>query len=513
MKKKNMKNNKQFAIIEFGSSAIRLAVAVNKGRNDFEIIENLQQTVFLGKDTFTTDHISEKSTQDCIKAIKSFFQTLEEYRIPRENIKVVATSAIREAYNRDQLIDRIYISTGLLINVLDEADVCRYAYLAVLPKLQKEPFFSKENSMVIEVGGGSTDCVYFEKGKVASSHVYKIGSLRINSKAKTSVYGRKEYLENISNLIQPTISKIKMSTDVSRKTNLVALGSEMRFISGILKPKLVNAPIVKIEVKEFNNAIKSISKNSIDQLAKKYSLSYEGAESLLPTLYIYQELSKIFKLSFFYIQDGSLRSGIMQEVISTKSWTNEFKKQVYNSAIVLSKKYHVNSRYVSTVCKYSHDMIKFLSKHYEFYEEDEIILNEASILHEIGHFISPTSHHKHTMYIIEHSDLFGISSHNKNLISMVARYHRGSIPKNTHENYTTLDRIDKIRVTKLAAILRITRIMSMSTQTYQKHKYDIKDGVLEISFDKTQDIQNIKSQLKSSANLFSNIYGLKVIIK
>jgi len=508
-----MKNNKQYAVIEFGSSAIRLAIAVNKGRNDFDIIENLQQTVFLGKDTFTTDFISEKSTQDCIKAIKSFFQTLEEYSIPRENIKIVATSAIREAYNRDQFIDRIYISTGLLINVLDEADVCRYTYLAVRPKLQKESFFKKENSMVIEVGGGSTDCVYFEKGKVASSHVYKIGALRINSKAKTSVYGSKEYLQNISNLIQPTISKINMSTDISRKTNLVALGSEMRFISNILKPKLVDEPIVKIDLKDFNNVVKSMSKNSIDQLAKKYSLSYEGAESLLPTLYIYQEIATIFKLNFFYIQDGSLRSGIMQDVISTKSWTNEFKKQVYNSANVLSKKYNVNSRYVSSVCKYSHEMIKFLSKHYEFYEEDEIILNEAAILHEIGHFISPTSHHKHTMYIIENSDLFGISSHNKTLISMVARYHRGSIPKNTHDNYTALDRVDKIRVTKLAAILRITRYMSMSTQTYQKHKYDIKDGVLEISFDKTQDTQNMKSKIKSSTDLFSNIYGLKVIIK
>ncbi len=508
-----MKNNRQFAIVEFGSSAIRMAIAINKGRNDFEIIENLQQTVFLGKDTFTNDHISEKSTQDCIKAIKSFFQTLDEYKIPRENIKVVATSAIREAYNRDQFIDRIYISTGLLINVLDEADVCRYSYLAVLPKLQKETFFSNGNSMVIEVGGGSTDCLYFEKGKVANSHVYKIGSLRINSKAKASVYGGKEYFENISNLVQPTISKIKISTDPSRKTNLVALGSEMRFISNIIKPKLTNEPIVKIEIKDFNNALKSISKNTIDQLAKKYSLSYEGAESLLPTLYIYHEIARIFKLNFFYIQDGSLRSGIMQEVISTKSWTNEFKNQVYNSAIVLSKKYNVNSRYISTVCKYSREMIKFLSNHYEFYEEDEVILNEAAILHETGHFISPTKHNEHTMYIIENSDLFGISSYNKRLIALVARYHRGSIPKNTNLKYSTLDRIDKIRVTKLAAILRITRIMGMSTEKYLKHEYKIKDDVLEISFDKTLDTKNINTQFKNSTDLFSNIYGLKVVIK
>ena len=507
-----MKTKKRFAIIEFGSTAIRLAIAVNKGRQGFEIIENLQQTVLLGKDSFTTDYISERTTKDCINAIKNFFQTLSEYRIPKENIKVVATSAIREAYNKEQFIDRIFISTGLLIDILDEADVCRYAYLAVRPKLQKETFFRKENTLVIEVGGGSTDCVFFENGKVANSHVYKIGSLRVGSKIKVADYGSKSFQEAISNETQPTINKIKLSTNATRKTNVVALGSEMRFIAHILESKPKHDSIHKISMKDFQNAIKSISKSSIDQIAKKHSLSYESAESLLPTLLIYLELAKALKLNLFYVQDGSLRSGIMEEVISSKSWTNEFKKQVYNSAIVLSKKYNVSSRYVSTVCKYSYELLNFLSKHYDFFEEDEIILNEASILHEIGHFVSPTNHHKHTMYLIDNSDLFGISPKNKTLISMVARYHRGALPKNTHQNYMLLNRTDKIRVTKLAAILRITRTMSMSTQTYQKHHYQIKDDVLEISFEKTQNSQNINAMLKNSANLFSNIYGLKVVV-
>jgi exopolyphosphatase/guanosine-5'-triphosphate,3'-diphosphate pyrophosphatase len=380
------------------------------------------------------------------------------------------------------------------------------------PKLQKESFFKKENTLVIEVGGGSTDCVFFENGKVASSHVYKIGSLRVGSKTKNEDYGSKTFQEAIINQIQPTINKIKLLTNVARKTNVVTLGSEMRFMTQILESKEKHDSIQKINVKDFKNVIKSISKNSIDQIAKKYSLSYESAESLLPTLLIYLELANILKLSLFYIQDGSLRSGIMEEVISSKSWTNEFKKQVYNSATVLSKKYNVNSRYLSTVSKYSYDLLSFLGKHYEFYEEDEIILNEAAILHEIGHFVSPTSHHKHTMYLIENSDLFGISSKNKTLISMVARYHRGALPKNTHQNYMLLSRTDKIRVTKLASILRITKTMSMFTKTYQKHHYQIKDDVLKISFEKTQNSQNINAKLKSSSNLFSNIYGLKVVI-
>lgn len=507
-----MKKHTQFAVIELGSSAIRLAIAVSTGRQGFDIIENLQQTVLLGRDSFTKDYISEQTTKECIKAIKSFFQSIDEYRIPHKNIRLVATSAVREANNREQFIDRIYISTGLLIEVLDEADVCRYSYLAVRNGLKNEPFFKKENTMVIEIGGGSTDCVYFEKGKVTNSHLYKTGSLRLNTKAqKMGAYGTKEYHDSIVSIAAPTINKIRLTTDIAKRNNILALGSEIRFITQMLCEYPAGDSIVKISVKEFNKQVGLISQNSVDQLAKKYSLSYESAESLLPTLIVYQEIVNAFKVKHLYVQGVSLRTGIMQELMSPNSWTNEYKKQVYNSAVVLAKKYTVRPRYISTVSKYSSDMLAFLSKFYEFHEEDEVILHVASLLHEIGHFISPSNHNQHALYIIKNSDLFGISTKNRNLIAMVACYHRGASPKNTHKDYMLLNRTDKIRVTKLAAILRITRIMSMHTQTYKKHSYKLKEDVLQIHFDKPQNTQSLNTQVKSPSKLFSSIYGLKII--
>jgi len=508
-----MKRNIPFAVIEFGSTAIRLAIAENQGRGELRIIENLQQAVLVGRDSFHTDFISEETTTECIKAVRNFFETLKEYGILKKNITVVATTAIKTASNREQFMDRIYISTGLLINILDDADICRFSYRAVKPVLEKEVFFKKENTITLEVGGGSTDCVYFENGRVTSSHVYEQGSYRVNSKAKaTEKYGSEEYQEVVQNLIGPTINKIKSIVDLTHKANLVALGSEMRFVAHLLNPKQTNTSIVKVTTSEFISVVKELAKNSVDKIAKKYSLSYENAESLLPTLMIYLELINTFKMKYFFVLEGSLRSGILQEVISTKSWTNEFKRQVYNSAMVLSKKYGVNSRFVSTVSKYSYSMLAFLSKHFEFFEEDEILLNMAAILHGTGQFISMTQDHKHAMYIIENSDLFGISSKNKTLIALIARYYCGALPSSMHEEFVLLDRINKIRVSKLAAILRIIRVMSLLTNSYQKHSYKIKEDVFQIIFEKSLDIAMIQSKLINASSLFSNIYGLKVTI-
>ncbi len=85
----------------------------------------------------------------------------------------------------------------------------------------------------------------------------------------------------------------------------------------------------------------------------------------------------------------------------------------------------------------------------------ELILFLAALLHEIGLYINVRSNHKHAMYLIRNSELFGLSRRDVLLVALVARYHRRSSPLPTHEGYANLDRTDRVAVSKLAAILRL----------------------------------------------------------
>ena len=132
---------KEVAVIDIGTSSIRMAIAEIDDFGGVRTLENLSQAVNLGKDTFTRGFIQKSTIEDCVRVLKAIYRTvLKQYQIADPNqIRVVATSAVREATNQLALLDRVYIATGIDIEPIDEVEVNRITYLSILPLLQAEP--------------------------------------------------------------------------------------------------------------------------------------------------------------------------------------------------------------------------------------------------------------------------------------------------------------------------------------------------------------------------------------
>lgn len=94
-------------------------------------------------------------------------------------MRVIATSAVREAVNRLAFLDRVYIATGMEIEPLDEAEVNRITYMGIQPLLQSDPRLATSKCVVVEVGGGTTEVLVVQSGNVLFSHTYRLGSLRL----------------------------------------------------------------------------------------------------------------------------------------------------------------------------------------------------------------------------------------------------------------------------------------------------------------------------------------------
>ncbi|MEN9555438.1 MAG: Exopolyphosphatase, partial [Planctomycetota bacterium] len=153
------------AVIELGTSAIRMAIGESDGGPDVRVLEQLVRGVSLGKDTFTTGEIQRKTLQECIRVLKSYRRKLREYQCTETRyIRVIATSAVREATNRLEVLDRIYIATGLAVELIDDAEISRVTYLGVRPLLRDEAIATGSATVVVEVGGGNTEVLVL-KGK------------------------------------------------------------------------------------------------------------------------------------------------------------------------------------------------------------------------------------------------------------------------------------------------------------------------------------------------------------
>src|SRR5690606_32864607 len=118
--------------------------------------------------------------------LRSYGRLLKEYGITRaDQVRVVATSAVREATNRLAFVDRVYIATEMQIEPLDEAEVNRITYLGMQPYLRAEPALANATTIIVEVGGGSTELLMVRGGDVVYSHTYRLGSLRLRKQLES----------------------------------------------------------------------------------------------------------------------------------------------------------------------------------------------------------------------------------------------------------------------------------------------------------------------------------------
>ncbi len=503
------------AVVELGTTSIRMAVAEIEGNNRFTVLDNLQQSVSLGRDTLTHGRIESATVEDCVKALRRFSRTLAEYGVASpDGVRAIATSAVREAENRDVFLDRILIATGIPVAVVDQAEVSRLTYHAVRPILKREGSFGHADLLVVEVGGGSTEVLVFRRGRVESSHVHRMGSLRLANAMAAIDAPRPRRGALMRSEVSSTIEQIATAVPQPHALKLLALGSEARFACAWLNPGWDRHGLMRIQVDALAELTAEIIKRSPDELVRHFKVTYPEAETLGSALLIYVELARRLRLKRIFVGEVNLRTGMLAELAADETWTPEFKRQVLNSAMVVGRRYGVNEKHARAVMVYAASLFRVLREEHRLDTRQEMILTVAAWLHECGLFVSTSSHHKHSMYLILNSDIFGLGAQDLLLAALVARYHRRAMPNATHEPYNSLPREDRLTVGKLAAILRIANALDCNhTPHPYRRRMAVVDDHLLITLKTKADVGPMRLRIRERADLFEQIYGLRVELR
>src|ERR1700685_543193 len=285
------------AVIDIGTSSIRMAIAEIDSAGGVRTLETLSQAVNLGKDTFTKGSIEKATIEKCVEVLKSYRQRLREYQISKDDqIRVVATSAVREAINRLAFIDRVYIATGIQVEPIDEAEVNRITYLGVAPFLNAERSLAEAHTIVVEVGGGSTEILVVKGGDVSFSHTYRLGSLRLRQTLESYGAPAGKVRSIMQNQIQRTVDEVVAPLPTDAIPALIALGGDVRYAASQLLSKWNADQLGKLRLTSLENFTDKILNMSVDQLVKNHHLSFPDAETLGPALLAYLMLAKAAKL-------------------------------------------------------------------------------------------------------------------------------------------------------------------------------------------------------------------------
>ncbi|MCA9026011.1 MAG: Ppx/GppA family phosphatase [Planctomycetaceae bacterium] len=503
------------AVIDVGTSSIRMAVAEIDGQGGVRILETLSQGVSLGKDTFTKGEIARKTIEDCVRVLRRYAQTLEEYRISSsDDVRVVATSAVREASNRLAFLDRIYVATGFTVDAIDTTEVHRITYRSIQPQLREHEELLKSRVIISEVGGGSTELLLVESGEVAYAHSYRLGSLRLRESLSGYRASPDKLRELMESQIQRTLEQLPQHINTDVRSEMIALGGDMRFAARELLRDWDPESLGLVTVAELGELAYDILHLTPDETVRKYRVTFQEAETLGPAMLVYLELARILDLDQIRISNANLRDGLLQEMATADVWTDDFRKQIVRSARELGRKYHVDGKHAAHVALLARSLFDALSSEHKLDSRAALILHIAALLHEIGSFVNQSSLHKHSMYLIMNSELFGLTQADLTLVALVARYHRRASPKPTHQYYGSLERNQRVAVSKMAAILRLADALDTSrSQRVREISCQIEADRLVITVPHLTDLSVEQLAMQHARTLFEEIFGLRVLLR
>ncbi len=352
--------------------------------------------VSLGKDVFSTQNIHRKSIEECVVVLKSCRRLMKEYGITSpQQIRIVGTSAVREANNQVAFLDRVFIATGLEIEALDEAEVIRITYMGVQSILQGTPELTAARTLVVEIGSGSTEVLLVRGGNVLFSNTYRLGSLRLLDQVdrlNTSLAKQRVIIES---QVHRHVQQIAEHIDIDQTLQMVVLGGDVRLAADNLNCVALGDQLRTMSLVELTDFARAVSNLKEEDLVSRFGISYWDAETLWPALIAYIHLARELQLETLHVAPTNLRDGLLSDIAQQDSWTQEFRNQIVRSAINLGRKMafdETHARHVANLCR---KLFADLQEEHQLDQRMELILYLAALLHEIGLFISPRSHHKH----------------------------------------------------------------------------------------------------------------------
>ena len=503
------------AVIDIGTSSIRMAIAEIEASGNVHLLERVIQSVSPGKDTFSSGAIRKSTIQDCVRVLSAYREKLNEYRITSpDQIRVVATSAVREASNRLAFLDRIYSATGFLVEPISNAEISRVTYLGILPLLRSEMSLTDSTVLVTEVGGGSTEVLMLRNEDVVHSHTFRLGSLRLRETLASYQASRANARRILEIQIDRTIELIRQDLDESAPVELLALGGDVRFSASQLladwHPDKVNSlPLDQLEA--FADQMLNLDE---DQIIHRYHLTLPDAETLGPALLTYVRMARALRLDHILVADFNLRDALLNEMTVADGWSPGFTRQVIRSAVELGRKFEFDKPHGEHVAELARQLFRELADEHRLGTRWEVILYVAALLHEVGLFLASTSYHKHSMYLISNSEIFGLSPEDVRLVALVARYHRRASPRPSHEQYRTLDRDDRVAVAQLAALLRVADSLDQSrSQRIEQLSYQRDRDRFVIRIADPGDLSLEQLALQQSGGLVEEAFGRRVLLR
>ncbi len=454
----------RFASIDMGSNASRLRIVEADEPGVIREVTSLRLPVRLGHSVFLTGRLDPRTIDQAVAALRKFAEAIEDAEVART--RAVVTASAREASNSEVLLSRVRSETGITLEAIDGGEEARLVKLAVSRSMD----LRGKRALLLDLGGGSLEVSEVDGGETKFSRSLEIGTVRLLESFLTRGKPVKPEQERLlraylERLLAPVAAALAW-----KKYEIVA-GTGGNFEAIAQLASRPGSPTV-IDVGKARVLLERLARLTPKQRSAELGLRADRADVIVPALYVLLAVADAARAKEVAAPGVGLKDGIVFELVDKhfRVWDYRGEDDAAASAsIQLGRRYHFDEAHAQQVDRFAVGLFDDLAALHKLGPKERRYLRLAAILHDVGDFIHFASHHKHTQYLIENSEIMGMSRLEHLVVGCVARYHRRALPSTKHTTYRALDTANRTIVRKLAGILRLADALD------RKHLGKVKD--------------------------------------
>jgi len=446
-----------FAAVDIGANSVRLKISTLVNHR-LSVVHEDREVTRLGETVFRSGVLDPGAMALTVKVLSRFHKAVQVYGA--ETVRVVATSALRDANNASAFTAWVHAATGWKIEIITGLEEGRLIHLGVISGTR----LPLDRMLLIDLGGGSCELILSLHGQIERIHSLPLGAVRLTRSFLPHDPPKKRELQQLKAYIEEEIGRVQDELSSARAQMIVATSGTPAALAAMWaaesKKRTNTVPrdgLVKLTTQ--------LGKMSMEQRKAVKGIGPRRAEIIVAGAMVFSELLSRLRLPEFRYSPLGLRDGMLAQTASEYDTSPGIRKRVASEReTTLVKKathYGADLRYARRVREHATELFAGLQSLHGLPEEYRDLLAAACMLQEIGSFVNRAGRRRHTYYIIAHSEMFGYTVRQRRIIGAITRYVGNSRPLPVSGPIRALPMADRALVPKAVVLLRLARALEL----------------------------------------------------
>jgi exopolyphosphatase/guanosine-5'-triphosphate,3'-diphosphate pyrophosphatase len=504
----------RYAAIDIGSNSIRMLAAEITADGQFHELAAARRVVRLGETVFREGRMSSQAMD---LACESLTVMAMEYRkLDLLAVRAVGTAAVRDATNRAEFLARATQILGTPVEVISGLEEARLIHLGVQIRWPQP----HRRLLILDIGGGSAELILSDGGRITEAFSKPLGAVRLTEMFLRANPPDPRELARMEKFIEERIEGAVERMGPAKVERMIATSgtaaAAVCAVNNVRRSSRDMADRFLATSAQIKRLYADVSRSDLDTRRKMIGIGPKRAEIIVAGAAVLTQVMRSLNLPRLYYSKAGVRDGVIADLAHRKVGSEPDHLDADQRRVVraIGRRFGTAPNHARKVAQLAAMLFEGLHPLHRLAPSNGRILEAAAYLHNIGHFVNESRHHKHSLYLVLNSDMPGFMDRERLAIANLSRYHRKSMPQPSHPEFQALDFEMRTAVVLLAPLLRIAVALDQTReQRVERVEAAIQDRAVELRLISDRDTDIEQWHTLRTADVFREVYGKQLLIR